>query len=125
MRCCAAQKFSEIPNQIKRILDDVSKMTSNHTSVMNNKRTRDEMNKPKSENANINKTGAIISSGSGLNNSGNRQSKRKQQRIPHCWCCCADHSYTIANGHRAKECPKWDTRPALKMGRKLRIGLLL
>jgi hypothetical protein len=109
---------SEIPNQIKRILDDISKMTINHTSVKNNKRTRDEMNKPKSENANINKTGVIISSGSGLNNSGNRQSKKKQQRIPHCWCCCADQSYTIANGHRAKECPKWDTVP-VKDGEKI------
>ena len=51
---------SEIPNQIKRILDDISKMTINHTSVKNNKRTRDEMNKPKSENTNINKTGVIV-----------------------------------------------------------------
>jgi len=51
------------------------------------------------------KTGVIISSGSGLNNSGNGQSKqskksknKKQQQPQHCWCCRADQTYTLEKG---------------------------
>ena len=91
---------------------------------MNNKRTYDGMIKPKLgysnvpkpgySSANVKKTGVMVSPGSGLNNFGNGQFqksvKRQQRPIPHCWCCCADQSYTLENGHHVKMCPKWDTR---------------
>ncbi len=107
---------SQIPNQIRLILEEVSKMTVNHINDRkNNKRTRDGLNKSKPGDVNVNKTGIVVASGSGLNNSGSGQSKKsknKKQQVPqHCWCCCADQTYTLENGHHVKQCPKYDTKP--------------
>ena len=107
---------SQIPNQIRLILEEVSKMTVNHINDRkNNKRTRDGLNKSKPGDVNVNKTGIVVASGSGLNNSGNGQSKKsknKKQQVPqHCWCCCADQTYTLENGHHVTKCPKYDTKP--------------
>ena len=103
----------ELPDLIKRILEEVGKMTINHSRERKGlKRQRDNSTKAVTDKAQVKKAGIIVTSVSGLNNnnSGNGQGK-KNTKVPHCWCCCADQSYTLENGHHAKHCPKYSTVP--------------
>ena len=101
----------ELPDLIKRILEEIGKMTINHSRErIGLKRQRYNSSKAVTDKAQVKKAGIIVTSGSGLknNNSGNGQGK-KNAKVPHCWCCCADQSYTLEKGHHAKHCPKYHT----------------